>query len=302
MAGAVVVGAGVVGRATGMGLAQLGHDVAFCDIDQKVVDRLLTEGYQAGNVVELHETPTFVFLSVPTPVGRQGRYDLTALRSATVAVAEAIARSPGFHTVAIRSTVPPGTCDGVVTPLLQEVSGKTAGLDFAVASNPEFLRSRFAADDFLHPWMTVVGAHDPTTVERLRVLFAPLGGAFRGFDSPAEAELVKCAHNLFNATKISFWNEIGRVALRLGLDVDSVAETVALSAEGSFNPQYGIRAGAAFRGACLPKDTQGFLGFAAQLGVEMPILQGVIAVNQALLELENGSRGVEESLGLLDPR
>jgi UDPglucose 6-dehydrogenase len=302
MAGAVVVGAGVVGNATGLGLARHGHDVAFCDIDPEVVDRLRRDGERASTCVTLPDRPTFVFLCVPTPVAPTGRYDLTALRSATVDVGDAVGRSDAYHTVAIRSTVPPGTCDGVVGPLLQEVSGKRLGTDFAVASNPEFLRSRLALSDFLHPWMTVVGSRDRDTVERLHRLYAPFGGEFRAFDDPAEAELVKCAHNLFNATKISFWNEIGRVAAHLGLDCDAVAETVARSAEGSFNPLYGIRPGAPFRGACLPKDTEGFLAFASELGVPMPILKSVIETNRSMVGLNGEEPSAESALGLLDLR
>jgi hypothetical protein len=84
----------------------------------------------------------------------------------------------------------------------------------------------------------------------------------RSFDNPAEAEFIKCAHNIYNATKISFWNEMWLVAQKMGLDLDPIASTVAKSAEGSINPQYGIRGGAPYGGVCLPKDTCGFLGFA----------------------------------------
>lgn len=301
MAVAVIVGAGIVGTATGSGLAELGHDVAYCDIDPDVVARLRQHGLRASTSLELRDRPTFLFVSVPTPIGANGRYDLSAIRSVSVSIGEALRDTGGFHTVVMRSTVPPGTCEGIVTPLLQEVSGKRAGADFAVASNPEFLRARFAVADFLHPWMTVVGAHDPATVERLRELYAPLGGEFRAFHDPSDAELVKCAHNYFNAAKISFWNEMGRVAGHLGLDIDGVAETVARSAEASFNPLYGIRSGRPFGGHCLPKDTQGLLGFAADLGIQMPVLEGVIELNEAM-ELEEEVAPAGDSVGMLDPR
>ena len=104
----------------------------------------------------------------------------------------------------------------------------------------------------------------------------------RTFSDPAEAEFVKCAHNIFNATKISFWNEMWLVAQEIGLDLDPIAATVARSAEGSINPQYGIRGGAPYGGVCLPKDTCGFLGYAARLGVDMPLLRAVVETNDRL--------------------
>jgi UDPglucose 6-dehydrogenase len=110
----------------------------------------------------------------------------------------------------------------------------------------------------------------------------PFGGEMRLFDDPATAEFIKCAHNLYNAAKISFWNEMWLVTQRLGIDHDAVSSTVANSAEGSYNPYYGIRGGAPYGGVCLPKDTNGFLGFAAALGVEMPLLTAVVTVNENL--------------------
>ena len=157
-----------------------------------------------------------------------------------------------------------------------------AGEGFALASNPEFLRAVSAAEDFKNPWMTVIASRDPQTVERLRALLSPFGGDMRTFSNPAEAEFVKCAHNIFNAAKISFWNEMWLVAREIGLDLDPIAATVAKSAEGSINPQYGIRGGAPYGGVCLPKDTCGFLGFAGTIGVDMPLLRAVVEVNDRM--------------------
>jgi UDPglucose 6-dehydrogenase len=177
--------------------------------------------------------------------------------------------------------------------MLEERSGKKAGEGFALASNPEFLRAVSAEKDFAHPWMTVIASRDEATLQRMTDLLTPFGGELRTFEDPASAELIKCAHNIFNATKISFWNEMWLVAQRLGVDLDGVASTVAKSAEGSINPKYGIRGGAPYGGMCLPKDTCGFLGFAETIGVEMPLLSAVVEVNDRLVAL-----GAKE----LDPR
>jgi UDPglucose 6-dehydrogenase len=277
-----IVGSGVVGTATGKGFLAFGHDVTFIDILESRVEQLRGEGLDARTTLDLRdEPPSFVFLTLPTPNAGH-RYDLSAFASGTTSVGTALKGASDDHTVVVRSTVPPGTTESLVQPLLDEYSGKECGEGYALACNPEFLRAASAAEDFRWPWMTVIASRSARTVERLRDLLTPFGGAMQIFTDPASAELVKCAHNIYNATKISFWNEMWLVAQRLGLDLDPIAHTVARSAEGSFNPLYGIRGGAPYGGVCLPKDTQGFLGLAADAGVEMPLLRAVVEVNDRL--------------------
>ncbi len=301
MSDVVIVGSGVVGTATGKGLASAGHAVTFVDINPQRLADLRAEGYEASDRIELSDEPTFVFLVLPTPSGSDG-YDLSALMAGVSDVGAALGRSSGFHTVVLRSTTPPGTCDNVIRPILEATSGKTEGEGFTLASNPEFLRAATALEDFMSPAMTVIGSRSTLTVQRLVELFRPFGGPVRTFSTTAESELVKCAHNLFNAAKISFWNELWLVAERLGFNGDEVAATVAISSEGSTNPQYGIRGGAPYGGACLPKDTVGFLGFAKEMGIDMPLLSAVIEVNRTMahrvrVELAEVTDHVEELLG-----
>lgn len=291
MARIVMIGSGVVGTATGKGFARHGHDVEFVDIDRRRIGALRAEGFDASDVIDLSGGPAFVFLTLPTP-HRGLRYDLEAFTAGVRAVGSALAKSATYHTVVVRSTVPPGTADGLVTRELEEASGRRVGADFALGSNPEFLRAASALEDFLHPWMTVVASRSRRTLERLSSLLRPFGGEMRELDNPREAELVKCAHNIFNATKISFWNEMWRVAQSIGADPEVVAETVARSAEGSFNQWYGIRGGRPYGGACLPKDTSGFVGFAREIGVQTPLLEGVIAVNDIMEDLVDAGRHV----------
>jgi UDPglucose 6-dehydrogenase len=280
-----IVGSGVVGAATGGGFREAGHDVTFIDINEARVNELKERGWDARTEIDLTDEPeSLIFLTLPTP--HEGhRYDLTAFRAGTASVGKALAGSAARHTVVVRSTVPPGTTEGLVKTTLEENSGMVANEGFGLASNPEFLRAVSAAEDFANPWMTIIASRDPQNVERLRELLSPFGGELRTFTNPAEAEFIKCAHNIFNATKISFWNEMWLVAQKLGLDLDPIAATVARSAEGSINPEYGIRGGAPYGGVCLPKDTQGFLGFAATVGVDMPLLSAVVEVNDKLAEI-----------------
>src|SRR4029078_12345299 len=109
----------------------------------------------------------------------------------STSVGRALKTSPSRHTVVVRSTVPPGTTDGLVKTVLEENSGMAANDGFALASNPEFLRAVSAAEDFRNPWMTVIASRDPQTVERLRALLSPFGGALRTFTDPAAAALAQ---------------------------------------------------------------------------------------------------------------
>jgi UDPglucose 6-dehydrogenase len=283
----VIVGAGVVGAATGKGFARRGHAVTFVDVDVRRVDQLRAEGYAATAELDLRGPSALVMLSVPTPAGPAG-YDLTALEGASTAVGEALGQAEELPTVVLRSTVAPGTCERVVQPILEDRSGLAVGDGFAIASNPEFLRAESALEDFLSPWMTVLASRSKRTRERLAELYRPFGGTLRTFADPATAELVKVAHNLFNAAKISFWNEIWMVAQQIGVDADDVAQTVARSAEAAWNPDYGTRGGRPFGGACLPKDTRGFVGFGHELGLQIPMAEAVERVNQLISEVDHG--------------
>jgi UDPglucose 6-dehydrogenase len=295
-----IVGSGVVGSATGRGFSQAGHQVTFIDIADARLEALTAEGHDARRELDLTGEPeSFIFLTQPTPnVGHT--YDLSAFRQGVIDVGRALATATAVHTVVVRSTVPPGTTENVVKPLLEQASGLVEGGGFSLASNPEFLRAACADDDFRWPWMTVIGSRSKRVGERLRVLLEPFGGQMRVFDAPATAEFVKCAHNIYNATKISFWNEMYLVAQQLGLDHDEIASTVADSAEASTNRQYGIRGGHPYGGVCLPKDTKGFLGFARELGVRRPRLRALVEVHDELSERQLGERPAQRTPGAID--
>jgi UDPglucose 6-dehydrogenase len=283
-----IIGSGVVGTATGTGFDRAGHDVTFVDISAARLADLRSSGLRATDSIDLSGHGAFVFLTLPTPhVGRA--YDLSAFRSGVDAVGRALRDATTFHTVVVRSTVPPGTCEDLVGPLLEQASGRRVGTDFAIASAPEFLRAASALEDFIFPWVTVIASRSRRTVERLDELFSPFGGEIRTFSDPRTAEMIKCSHNVFNATKISFWNEIWRVCDTIGIDPDDVATTVARSAEGSINPSYGIKGGAPYGGACLPKDVAGFLGLADSLEVSVPLVEGVARVNVQMTDLLVGA-------------
>jgi UDPglucose 6-dehydrogenase len=297
MARIFIMGSGVVGAATGKGFLATGHEVTFIDISEPRLAELTHEGLDARRELDLRAEPAaFVFLTLPTPnIGN--RYDLAVFDAGTAAVGAAIADAATPPTVVVRSTVPPGTTEKLVQPTLDKYSGTRVGEGYFLAANPEFLRAACAVEDFRWPWITVIASRSARTRERLSALLTPFGGELRAFDDPAVVEFIKCTHNIFNATKISFWNQMWLVAQEIGLDLDPIAETVAVSAEGSFNPRYGIRGGAPYGGACLPKDILGFLGFVDEIDVDMPLLNAVVEVNERLKIMTTREGG---PLALLD--
>jgi UDPglucose 6-dehydrogenase len=181
----------------------------------------------------------------------------------------------------VRSTVLPGTTERRITTILERMSGKRAGVDFGVAMNPEFLRQISSEKDFARPWITVIGTSDTRTAGILDKLFRPFG-ALIVHCTPSEAEMVKYVNNIYNAVKISFFNEMHPICEELGVDSDLVGATVARSAEGLWNSLYGTRGGVPYGGACLPKDTQAFLAFAREHGWEHRMLQATVDVNRWL--------------------
>jgi UDPglucose 6-dehydrogenase len=283
----IVVGAGVVGTATGLGFQRHGADVTLIDTSPQRVRELRAGSFQASSSIDLSGPSSYVFLTLPTPATRGSGWDLSSIVEGTTAVGRALREASQPHTVVIRSTVPPGTCDVVVTPLLARVSGREANRDFFVASAPEFLRAATALDDFLTPRMTVLASRHPDALKNVAKIFRPFGGEVRLFNDPVTAELIKIAHNAFNATKISFWNEMSLLAESLGVDAESIGTTVARSAEGSFNPMYGVHGGAPYAGSCLPKDVKGLEFLGKELGVELSLIESVQRVND-LMEARQG--------------
>lgn len=276
-----IVGAGVVGSATGHGFEEHGHLVRYVDANPDRVDQLRREGREASVPDKADYTAGDIsMISVNTPT-IDGRVDVSRVVAAAERIGQSLRWSDSPHTVVVRSTVPPGTTKGIVRHALEAASGRSVGDGLGLAMNPEFLRQRNAAGDFLNPWLTVFGAEGAREIAQLYELYEPFGAPIVTTDI-VTAETIKYAHNLYNATKISFFNEFHLVAQRLGVDSETIGEVVARSAEGMWRPEYGTRGGRPYDGACLPKDTVGFLTFAREQGMEMPLLEATIHVNETM--------------------
>jgi UDPglucose 6-dehydrogenase len=285
-ASVLIVGSGVVGTATGSGLAVNGASVAFYDTSEERSALLEANGLNVWSAVDLMTKAADVYLiCVPVPT-REDRVELDYIRTAATMIGRAISSRDDWCCVVVRSTVPPGTTDDVVLPLLERHSGRQAGVDFGLAVNPEFLRAVSAVEDFLSPRVIVIGAIDQRSEAAVRALYAPWNEVPLRSMTMRSAEATKYAANLFNATKISFFNEMHRVLLLAGAEPDAAFVAAAEGAEGLWNPRYGIRGGRPFGGACLPRDVAAFVRFAEDLGEETPLLRAAIAVNQKMVELD----------------
>jgi UDPglucose 6-dehydrogenase/GDP-mannose 6-dehydrogenase len=304
-----VVGSGYVGLVSGACLAEAGHEVICVDTDPAKV-RAIEAGESpihekglaailkrhAGGALrattDLAAAVTWASLTliaVGTP-SVHGRIDLRHIRHAAAGVGAALRNRTDYHAVVVKSTVVPGTTRQVVLPILEEHSGKTAGVDFGVGMNPEFLREGEAVGDFQNPDRIVLGGIDDRTLDRMAELYSPFAGADVLRTTPETAEMIKYAANGLLATLISYANEIGQVCAREGVDVREVMRGVHLDhrlnpilPEGRrANPGFlsYLEAGCGYGGSCFPKDVQALAAHGRAQGLPMRLLSAVHAINQ----------------------
>jgi UDPglucose 6-dehydrogenase len=281
MAHILIIGSGVVGQATGKGFARKGHQISYVDINPQTIARLRADGLTAMTAAEVDwRAVDVVMLAVSTP-SVDDQIVLDYIEAAALDVGRGLAQTEHFVPVVVRSTVPPTTTEQRITPILERGSGKRAGVDFGVAMNPEFLRQVTSEQDFARPWVTVLGTSDRLTAEILDELYAPFGALIIRC-TPTEAEMIKYVNNIYNAVKISYFNEVHAICERLEIDSNLVGAAVARTAESMWNPLYGTRGGVPYGGACLPKDTVAFLQFVHDLGMQHLMLEATIDVNRVL--------------------
>ncbi|HMO33306.1 MAG TPA: UDP-glucose/GDP-mannose dehydrogenase family protein [Lacibacter sp.] len=287
-----VVGTGYVGLVTGTCFAETGNQVTCVDIDRTKVEKLSNGQitiYEPGlekiflrNLKEgrLHFTTSLaegiqdaqiVFLALPTPPGEDGSADLKYI----LGVADDLGKLlTGFKVIVDKSTVPVGTADKVRDAIARNYSG-----DFAVVSNPEFLREGVAVDDFMKPDRVVVGTSDEQARKVMNELYAPFvrSGNPIIFMDEKSAELTKYAANSFLAVKISFMNEIARLCERLGADVDMVRKGI--GSDDRIGKRF-LFPGIGYGGSCFPKDVQALVKSSTEVQYEFEILNAVMKVNE----------------------
>jgi len=293
MTNILIVGAGVVGQATGKGFAKKGHQITFVDVDEKTIAHLQKQGHRASTIDTVDwASVDLVMVTVSTPTVEK-EIVLDHIKQAAQDIGKGLAQTSKYICVIIRSTVPPTTTEQVIRPILEHASGKLCGVDYGLAMNPEFLRQRTAEEDFDRPWITVLGVLDQMTMQVLYDLYMPFGGLIVHC-TPTEAEMIKYVNNIYNAVKISYFNEVHQICEHLGVDSSVVSSIVARSAESMWNPIYGTRGGVPYGGACLPKDTEAFIAFCNKNGITHHMLDATIAVNEELLSTRPAATAPDE--------
>ena len=293
-----VIGAGYVGLVSGACLAEMGNHVVCLDVDPRKIDML------NNGAVPIHEPGldaivqrnaaagrlefttdigvavahgTLQFIAVGTPPDEDGSADLQYV----LAAARNIGRlMTDYKLVIDKSTVPVGTADKVKAAIAGELEARGLKLEFAVASNPEFLKEGAAIDDFMKPDRIVVGADDDRAINLLRAVYAPFQ---RNRDKLVvmdvrSAELTKYAANAMLATRISFMNELALLAENLGADIELVRQGIGSDPRIGYHFLY---AGCGYGGSCFPKDVKALIRTAAENGRGLKVLQAVEDANDA---------------------
>jgi GDP-mannose 6-dehydrogenase len=298
-----VFGIGYVGVVSCGCLAELGHEVIGVDISagkiamlasgrspivEEAIDTLIAGAVQQGRLTATDDVGAAVrdtevsFISVGTPSAANGSVALGAVDGVIKAIGAAIREKPGTHAVVMRSTVPPGTAEDRVIPMLEAASGRRLGDRLHYYSNPEFLREGSSVRDFRAPPFTLIGAPPGDDASVLREIYAAI-------DAPVHvapirvAESVKHISNVFHAVKLTFANEAGAILAAHGVDAREALRLLCEDRVLNISPAY-LRPGFAFGGSCLPKDVRSFLALADQKNLAAPMLKHLLAANNAIID------------------
>ncbi len=291
-----VVGTGYVGLVTGACLAEMGNDVLCLDVDPRKIeilenggipihepglDLVVARNVKAGRLHFTTDVPravahgTIQFIAVGTPPDEDGSADLQYVLTAARNIGRLMT---DYKVIVDKSTVPVGTADKVRAAVADELAKRGSDAQFAVVSNPEFLKEGAAVDDFMRPDRIVVGADDERAILLMRALYAPFQRNHERLVvmDVRSAELTKYAANAMLATRISFMNELALLAEKMGADIEAVRLGI-----GS-DPRIGthfLYAGCGYGGSCFPKDVKALIKTASDEGQELLVLKAVEAAN-----------------------
>ncbi|MGB7934266.1 MAG: UDP-glucose/GDP-mannose dehydrogenase family protein [Gammaproteobacteria bacterium] len=298
-----IFGLGYVGAVSAGCLARDGHTVTGVDPNQPKVD-LINSGQtpviekDIGEIIEravsdgllcaTQDIQQAVFdteislICVGTPSQTNGSLDLKYVRKVCAEIGAALGEKKDYHVVVARSTMLPGSMRSIVIPMLEEASGKQAGVDFGVCNNPEFLRESTAVYDYYNPPKTVIGETDTAAGDSLASIYAHLDAPLVR-TSVETAEMVKYTDNVWHALKVGFANEIGNICKVVGIDGHEVMEIFCKDTKLNLSPYY-MKPGFAFGGSCLPKDVRALTYKARASDIDVPILNAIIPSNQRQIE------------------
>lgn len=282
-----IVGTGHVGLIAGACFAYLGHKVICVDKDKRKVQKLkkgIIPIFESGldkilknhrkniefteNLKDALKKSEVIFITVSTPPKKTGGIDMTYFRKAIEEIAVLL---KNYKVIVNKSTVPVGTGDWVQREIKKHYSG-----DFAVVSNPEFLREGSALKDFLEPDRIIIGVEDEKAKEIMLDIYSLIKKS-KIITDIKSSELIKYASNAFLATKISFINEIATICEKTGGDIKKVAEGI------GYDKRIGkhfLKAGLGFGGSCFPKDINELIKIADQKKYNLRLLRAVFIVNK----------------------
>jgi GDP-mannose 6-dehydrogenase len=298
-----IFGMGYVGLVTAACLAKQNHRVVGVDVNQGKVDmincgqspllenslgEIVRETVRNGlllatdSVVEAVVGSEVSLVCVGTPTLKNGQLDVSGIEKVARELGRALREKSSFHTIAIRSTILPGTTEDLVLPVLEAESAKREGHDFALCFNPEFMREGTSVRDFYTPPFTVIGARDASPAHKIGQLYSFTSGPII-YKTIRIAEMLKYVCNAFHALKISFANEVGTLAQAVGVDPYSLMQVFSSDEKLNISRAY-LKPGFAFGGSCLPKDLRAMVYCSRQHDLELPLLNSILLSNQAHLD------------------
>jgi GDP-mannose 6-dehydrogenase len=288
-----VFGLGYVGCVSLGCLAQNGHNIIGVDISKRKVDQInngqatiiekdidiiVREQFELGKIeATLDSTYATInsdvcFITVGTPNSETGHLDLKYVYNVAKDIGIGLKGKNKFLTIVIRSTVFPGTGEQV-EKIISETSGKIINKDFAVISNPEFLREGSAVYDYYHPAYTLIGGENKKALKIVGDLYKEVEGEVV-FTKRNLAELMKYINNTFHALKVTFGNEIGNVCQSLGIDSHELMKIFIKDDKLNISPYY-LMPGFSYGGSCLPKDLRGLQAIAHDNYLNLPIINNI---------------------------
>ncbi len=295
-----IFGLGYVGVVTAACLARDGNQVIGVDLNPDKValiaqgkspiiepglEALLYQGVNSGNIKATMDAESAIMeseislISVGTPPIERGEPDLSYVIDVCKDIALAVKRKNSPHVVMLRSTVPPGTlqyCQNLMTSITEKNLIQSA-------FNPEFLREGSAIKDYDSPPYTIIGTESPVAEQVVRQLYAQVKARILVV-KPEVAELVKYVANTWHAAKVSFANEIGRLAKAFRVDGREVMNIIVQDEKLNISPVY-MRPGFAFGGSCLPKDLEALLYYSRSKDVFVPLLNSIATSNDLQIEI-----------------
>jgi GDP-mannose 6-dehydrogenase len=298
-----IFGLGYVGCVATGCLAEQGHRVIGVDPQQTKVDfinrgepTIIEEGisaimkaqHAAGRISATRSATEAVlatevsFICVGTPPTANGHLDLSAITKVAGEIGLALKQKQGRHVIAVRSTVLPGTREKVVE-ILAHASGKTPGQDFAVVSNPEFLREGTSVRDFFKPPYTLLGSDCDWATEAMQAVYKGIDAPFITAE-PRVAELMKYVCNSFHALKIVFANEVGNICKKLEIDAHQLMDVFCQDTKLNISKAY-LKPGFAYGGSCLPKDLKALRTIGHDHYLQTPVLDAIERSNDFQKEL-----------------